>query len=126
MSIKSSGNLRNDAACVEVYNLAKLAAKHPDFPVPPGGRGPYAIWQEGVAPGDTTFTKTEFFLTREGKWLPLYAFITMEVEERRALCIFQTTAEAMQHLAELSGPAEVDTARAAKAKDGVVNIKPQG
>lgn len=116
MSNPSSSVLRNDPAFLEVYNLARLSAKHPDYPMPPGGRGPYAIWQEGTAPGDLTFTKTEFFLTREGKWLPVYAFLAMEVEERRKLCVFDTAAEAMKQIENLTGPAEVDVVRTAMAK----------
>lgn len=116
MSSPSSSVLRNDPAFLEVYNLARLSAKYPDYPMPPGGRGPYAIWQEGSAPGDLTFSKTDFFLTREGKWLPVYAFLAMEVEERRKLCIFDSAAEAQQQIDCLTGPAEVDLVRTAKAK----------
>lgn len=116
MSNPSSSVLRNDPAFIEVYNLARLSARHPDYPMPPGGRGPYAIWQEGTAPGDLTFTTTEFFLTREGKWLPIYAFLAMEVEERRKLCIFDTAAEALKQIESVVGPAEVDVARTAMAK----------
>ena len=62
----TSSNLKYDPACVEVNNFAQLAAKHPDYPFPADGRGPFAIWQEGVAPGDMSFTVAEFYLTREG------------------------------------------------------------
>lgn len=116
MGSQSSSTLKNDASCVEVYNLSLLKAKYPDFPMPAGERGPFAIWQEGTAPGDTTFTAAEFLLTREGKWLPLYAFITMDVEERRALCLYNTAAEALERIEHLTGIAEVDVARIAKSK----------
>ncbi len=88
------------------------------------GRGPFAILQEGTAPGDLTFTRHEFFLTREGKWLPLYAFFAMEVEERRKLCLFESAAEAYEHLSTLTGTAEVDLVRMALAKGvGGANVE---
>ena len=112
----TSSTIKNHPERVEVYNLAKLAQKHPDFPLPAGGRGPFAIWQEGTAPGDSSLKILEFFLTKEGKWLPLYAFLAMEVEERRQLCLYDTAATAMECIASLTGVAEVDAERIAKAK----------
>lgn len=103
----TSSNLKNDPACIEVYNFARLAAKHPDYPFPSDGRGPFAIWQEGVAPGDLTFTTAEFFLTREGSWLPLATFLTMPVDVRRALCIVDSAAEAHAMIADLAGPVRI-------------------
>jgi hypothetical protein len=103
----TSSNLKNDPACVQVYNFAQLAAKHPDYPFPADGRGPFAIWQEGVAPGDMTFTTAEFFLTREGSWLPLSMFISLPVDVRRALCILDSAAEAHALIADLAGPVRI-------------------
>jgi hypothetical protein len=74
------------------------------------------VQQQGSMPGDPHSRPHDFLLTKEGLWLPLFAFIKLPTQERDELCIFTTAAEAVQKLEELAGtPAIMDAERVARA-----------
>jgi hypothetical protein len=74
------------------------------------------VQQQGSMPGDPHSRPHDFLLTKEGLWLPLFAFIKLPTQERDELCIFTTAAEAVQQLEELAGtPAIMDAERVARA-----------
>src|SRR6187455_2228678 len=73
----------------------------------PGGRGPFAIRQEGSAPGSMTLKQDIFFLRKDGVWvLNLTVFALPETEQQQFM--YDTTVNVMKALESLSGDPVVD------------------
>jgi hypothetical protein len=84
--------ITNDYRRCEMLNLGSA----------PGGRGPFAIRQEGSAPGSMTLQQDPYLLRNDGVWvLNLTVFASPEEEQKRFL--YATSAEVMQALDGLSG-----------------------
>ena len=79
--------------------------------------GPYVVLQKGAMPGDLYSKPFDFLLTREGRWLGMFAFLKLADQERFELCVFNTAAEAIQQLEQLSGRVRIDEERIARARD---------
>lgn len=99
------------------YHLLELSK----LPLPPGiqrphsGKGPFVVMQQGAMAGDPHSKPFDFLLTKQGLWLPLFAFLRLPVQERNELCIFATATEAIQQLENLIRPAIIDAERIAHA-----------
>jgi hypothetical protein len=105
----------NDSSRYQVLSLSKLRLP-PEIKRPQSEHGPFVVQQQGSMPGDPHSKPHDFLLTKEGLWLPLFAFIKLPTQERDELCIFSTAAEAVQQLEELAGtPAIMDAERVARA-----------
>jgi hypothetical protein len=66
----------------------------------PNGRGPFAIRQEGNAPGSMTLKQDLFLLRNDGVWvLNLTVFSLSEKEQERFL--YQTSADVMSAIEKL-------------------------
>ena len=73
----------------------------------PGGRGPFAIRQEGSAPGSMTMKQDLFLLRNDGVWvLNLTVFSLSEADQQRFL--YATAVEVMQALEALTGDPVVE------------------
>jgi hypothetical protein len=67
----------------------------------PGGRGPFAVRQEGSAPGSMTLKQDPYLLRKDGVWvLNLTVFALSEEEQKQFL--YATSAEVMKALEDLS------------------------
>jgi hypothetical protein len=106
-------SIRNDWQYFRLLSLDKVPALASLAAVP--GHGPFIISQEGSAPGDLKFRSYEFLLTKQNTWLPLFAFVKLPVDERRALCLYAGIPEIMAQLEELMGPPVLDARHVAEA-----------
>lgn len=103
----------NDSARCQMLSLSKLRLP-PEIQRPQSEHGPFVVLQQGSMPGDPHSKPHDFLLTKEGLWLPLFAFIKLPTQERDELCIFSTAAEAIQQVEDLEGPAILDAERIAR------------
>lgn len=112
----------NDAAVIDNessrYRLLDLSKLRLPIAIqgPQSGHGPYVVVQRGAMPGDPYSKPLDFLLTKEGVWLPMFAFLKLPEPERNELCIFSTAAEAIHQLETLGGRAMVDAERIARAR----------
>ena len=104
----------NDSSRYQVLSLSKLRLP-PEIQRPQSEHGPFVVLQQGSMPGDPHSKPHDFLLTKEGLWLPLFAFIRLSTQERDQLCIFSTAAEAVQQVEDLTGSAIIDAERTARA-----------
>jgi hypothetical protein len=73
----------------------------------PGGRGPFAIRQEGSPPGSMTLQQDPYLLRKDGVWvLNLTVFSLPEKEQEQFL--YPTSADVMKILDGLSGDPVVE------------------
>jgi hypothetical protein len=73
----------------------------------PGGRGPFAIRQEGSAPGSMSMKQERFLLRDDGVWvLNLTVFALSEAQQQRFL--YPTAAHVMRALENLESDPVVD------------------
>jgi hypothetical protein len=73
----------------------------------PGGRGPFAIRQEGSPPGSMTMKQDLFLLRHDGVWvLNLAVFSLSEAEQQRFL--YATAVDVMKALENLRGDPVVE------------------
>jgi hypothetical protein len=107
--------IQNDPSRCQFLDISKLPVPS-DIKFPQSYRGPYVVLQKGAMPGDMYSKPLDFLLTREGRWLPMFAFVKLPDQERFDLCVFSTAAEAMQHLEKLVGRARIDEQRVARAR----------
>jgi hypothetical protein len=100
------------------YHLLELSRLPlpPDIKCSQSEHGPYVVLQSGAMPGDPYSNSLDFLLTKEGTWLPMFAFLQLPEQERYELCIFRTAAEAIQQLERLAGRAKVDEERMSGAR----------
>jgi hypothetical protein len=90
---------------------------------PQSEHGPYVVLQRGAMPGELYSKPLDFLLTKQGVWLPMFAFVLSE-QERNQLCIFSTATEAIQQLEKLGGRARVDTERIARVRQAELSSNP--
>jgi len=74
------------------------------------GRGPFMIVQDGIAPNDPQNRFCSFVLTHRGTWLHYYLFLALPEEVRRRCAVFETSTEALECAASLSGRPTVEDA----------------
>ncbi|MGE9270473.1 MAG: hypothetical protein ACQKBU_06695 [Verrucomicrobiales bacterium] len=67
-----------------------------------GGKGPYAIRQEGYAPGSMTMDEDSFYLLEDGTWLINYAFFLFPAEEQERH-LFGSLKEVFEAIDALAG-----------------------
>ena len=79
---------------------------------------------KGAMPGNLYSRPLDFLLTKEGRWLPMFAFVYLPEVERDELCIFSTAAEAIHQLERLAGRAMVDAKRIARARQADLSSDP--
>jgi hypothetical protein len=108
--------IENNVSRCHFLDVSKLPLPS-DIKFPESNRGPYVVLQKGAIPGDTYSKPLDFLLTREGRWLPMFAFVKLPEQERFDLCVFSTAAEAIQQLEKLVGRARIDEERVARARD---------
>ena len=113
----------NDVSRCQLLDVSKLPLP-PDIRCPQSERGPYVVLQKGAMPGDLYSRPLDFLLTKEGRWLPMFAFVHLPEQERDELCIFSTAAEAIQQLERLAGRAKVDEKRIARARHAELSSTP--
>jgi hypothetical protein len=106
----------NDVSRCQLLDISKLPLP-PDIKYPQYEHGPYVVLQKGALPGDLSSRPLDFLLTREGRWLPMFAFLKLPERERYDLCTFRTAAEAIQQLEKLAGRARIDEERVGRARD---------
>jgi hypothetical protein len=104
----------NERPRYHLLDLSKLSLPS-GIQRPHSGKGPFVVLQQGAMPGDPRSKPFDFLLTKEGFWLPVFAALRLPVQQRDALCIFATMAEAIQQLENLTGPAIADAERIAHA-----------
>ncbi len=73
------------------------------------GKGPFFVRQDGTPPGSMTFQAQRFLLRRDGIWVLNLAVFSLSEKEKEQF-LFESTAEALQLLAELRGEPVVETA----------------
>jgi hypothetical protein len=95
--------LTNDYRDFQLMELGKLMASS-------GGRGPFMVVQDGIAPGDPRMRTCSFVLTRRGTWLHYYLFLTLPEDVRRRCALFESGAEALGMAGTLSGAPVVEDA----------------
>jgi len=89
--------IANDYNRCEMLNLGSA----------PGGRGPFAIRQEGSAPGSMTLQQERFLLRHDGVWvLNITALSLPEKEQDKFL--YATSTEVMAVLEKLTGDPVVE------------------
>ena len=113
----------NDISRCQLLDVSKLPLP-PDIKCRQSERGPYVVLQKGAMSEDLYSRSLDFLLTKEGRWLPMSAFVHLPEVERDELCIFSTAAEAIQHLERLAGRAMVDAKRIARARDAELRSTP--
>jgi hypothetical protein len=113
----------NDVSRCQLLDVSKLPLP-PDIKCLQCERGPYVVLQKGAMPGDLYSRPLDFLLTKEGRWLPMFAFVYLPEVERDELCIFSTAAEAIHQLERLAGRAMVDAKRIARARDAQLRSTP--
>jgi hypothetical protein len=108
------------------YHLLELSSLPlpADIKCPQSEHGPYVVLQKGTMPGDLYSKPLDFLLTKEGAWLPIFAFLKLPEQERYELCIFSTAAEAIQQLEKLVGRAKIDEKRVARARHAELSSTP--
>jgi hypothetical protein len=89
--------ISNDYARCEMLNLGSG----------PGGRGPFAIRQEGSAPGSMTLQQERFLLRHDGVWVLNLTVLSMTEKEQEKF-LYPTSTEVMQALEKLTGDPVVD------------------
>ena len=67
-----------------------------------GGRGPYAIRQDGYAPGSMTLDENRFILMDDGSWMLNYRFFLLPEEEQEKQ-LFGSLPEVFEALDALAG-----------------------
>jgi hypothetical protein len=120
---KYAAVIDNDVSRCQLLDISKLPLP-PDIKCPQSERGPYVVLQKGAMPEDLYSRPLDFLLTKEGRWLPMFAFVQLPEQERDELCIFSTAAEAIQQLERLAGRAIVDAQRIARARDAQLRSTP--
>jgi hypothetical protein len=113
----------NERSRYHLLELSKLPLP-PDIKCPQSEHGPYVVLQKGAMPGDLYSKPLDFLLTKEGAWLPMFAFVKLPEQERNELCIFSTVAEAIQQLEKLGGRAIVDAERIERARQADLSSNP--
>lgn len=74
-----------------------------------GGRGPFIVRQEGTPPNSVTFQSERFLLRKDGVWVINLAVFPLSEKDKEQF-LFESSAEAMQLLAELRGDPIVEAA----------------
>lgn len=105
-----AAKLSNDWQVCHLLDLKGLPVRDRSG-LTPGADGPFGVMQRAYDPEDPKLEADDFMLTREGRWMPLYAMLALPEEEREALLVFTTAAEAIQTLANLRPEAVIDRAR---------------
>jgi hypothetical protein len=113
----------NEVSRCHLIDVSKLPLP-PDIKYPQSERGPYVVLQKGAMPGDLYSRPLDFLLTKEGRWLPMFAFVQLPEQEQYELCTFSTAAEAIQQLERLAGRARVDAERISRARDAQLRSTP--
>ena len=83
--------IQNDSSRCQFLDISKLPVPS-DIKFPQSYRGPYVVLQKGAMPGDMYSKPLDFLLTKEGRWLPMFAFVKLPDQERFDLCVFSTAA----------------------------------
>jgi hypothetical protein len=113
----------NEVSRCQLLDVSKLPLP-PNIKCAQSERGPYVVLQKGAMPGDLYSRPLDFLLTKEGRWLPMFAFVELPEQERHELCTFSTAAEAIQQLERLAGRAIVDEERIARARHADLRSTP--
>ena len=113
--------IQNDPSRCQFLDISKLPVPL-DIIFPQSYRGPYVVLQKGAMPGGYVQQTARLLLTREGRWLPMFAFVKLPDQERFDLSVFSTAAEAMQHLEKLVGRARIDEQRVARGSRGGATV----
>jgi hypothetical protein len=113
----------NDVSRCQLLDVSKLPMP-PDIKCPQSEHGPYVVLQKGAMPGNLYSKSLDFLLTKEGAWLPIFAFLKLPEQERYDLCIFSTVGEAIQQLEKLVGRARIDEKRITRARGAELSSTP--
>lgn len=89
--------IANDYTRCEMLNLGSA----------PGGRGPFAIRQEGSAPGSMTLQQERFLLRHDGVWVLNLTVLSMPEKDQEKF-LYATSTDVMQALEKLTGDPVVD------------------
>lgn len=89
--------ISNDYTRCEMLNLGSA----------PGGRGPFAIRQEGSAPGSMTLQQERFLLRHDGVWVMNLCVLGLPEKEQEKF-LYATSTDVMQALEKLTGDPVVD------------------
>jgi hypothetical protein len=87
----------NDYTRCEMLNLGSA----------PGGRGPFAIRQEGSAPGSMTLVQERFLLRHDGVWVLNLTVLSLPEKEQEKF-LYATSTDVMKALENLTGDPVVD------------------
>lgn len=120
---KFAAVIENNVSRCHLLDVSKLPLP-PDIKFPQSEHGPYVVLQKGAMPGDLYSKPIDFLLTKEGAWLPIFAFLKLPEQERYELCIFSTAAEAIQQVEKLAGRARIDEKRIARARHDELSSTP--
>lgn len=83
------------------------------------GRGPYAIRQDGIAPGSMTQSEDRYFLRKDGTWM--LNFVLYLDESKVPEFLYENIAEAHERILSLTGkPAAMDQLPEGATKDDVM------
>jgi hypothetical protein len=108
--------IENDLSRCQLLDISKI-------PLPPNIKfrryepGRYIVLQKGVMPGDLSGRSLDFLLTKQRRWLPMFAFLKLPEQERYDVCVFSSAGEAIQQVERLGRRAIVDEERIARARD---------
>lgn len=92
-------------------NLRTITNHYGDFHVldldPSAARGPFAVAQEGCAPGDDTARVKVFVLRRDGLWADVAYYLAGGGREKLEEILFLNTSDVMRLLQRLDGRPKV-------------------
>jgi hypothetical protein len=108
--------IENEVSRCQLLDISKLPLP-PDIKFRRYEPGRYVVLQKGAMPGDLSGRPLDFLLTKQRRWLPMFAFLKLPEQERYDVCVFSTAAEAIQQLETLGRRAIVDEERIARARD---------
>jgi hypothetical protein len=88
-----------------------------------GGRGPYVVRQDGIAPGGSTLRSDRFLLRKDGVWVVNVAVFALPPKEQEENFVFDKVSEVMETLENLYGkPTAEDKLPEGKSKEELIEM----